>query len=115
MRLRVSSGFSDDDDVVVTQYRTVTAEDGRTQQPKEDDSGVSPFIDENRSDVRPVAEQDHDHENLEPNKLLECEIYGDKINKIKLKCRIDTKKELDYFKAGGILNFVLNEIISKAA
>ena len=27
----------------------------------------------------------------------------------------DTKKELDYYKAGGILNFVLNGIISNAA
>ena len=34
---------------------------------------------------------------------------------IKLKCRIDTNKELEYYKAGGILNYVLNEIISEAA
>ena len=27
----------------------------------------------------------------------------------------DTKKELEYYRAGGILNFVLNEIISNAA
>ncbi len=52
---------------------------------------------------------------LEPNKILSCDIFGkDKIN-ISLKCRIDTKKELEYYKAGGILNYVLNEIISKAA
>ncbi len=53
--------------------------------------------------------------NLEPNKILNCKIYGKKINHISLRCRIDTKKELDYYKAGGILNYVLNEIISKAA
>tara|TARA_E500000178_G_scaffold334632_1_gene370691 strand:+ start:399 stop:638 length:240 start_codon:yes stop_codon:yes gene_type:complete len=52
---------------------------------------------------------------LSPNKTLDCEIAGDVINQIKLKCRIDTTKELDYYKAGGILNFVLNEIISNAA
>ncbi len=53
--------------------------------------------------------------NLSPNKILDCKIIGEKNNHIKLKCRIDTKKELDYYKAGGILNFVLNEIISNAA
>ena len=53
--------------------------------------------------------------NLTPNKILKCKIIGDGTNNINLKCRIDTSKELDYYKAGGILNFVLNEIISKAA
>ena len=53
--------------------------------------------------------------NLTPNKILKCKIIGDGTNTINLKCRIDTNKELDYYKAGGILNFVLNEIISKAA
>ena len=52
---------------------------------------------------------------LTPNKVLSCKIVGEKIKLIKVKCRIDTKKELDYYKAGGILNFVLNEIISNAA
>ncbi len=52
---------------------------------------------------------------LKPNKLLDCKFSGEKEIQIKLKCRIDTNKELDYFKAGGILNFVLNEIISNAA
>ena len=52
---------------------------------------------------------------LSPNKILDCKIVGDNNNHIKLKCRIDTKKELEYYKAGGILNFVLNEIISNAA
>ncbi len=53
--------------------------------------------------------------NLTPNCLLNCKIIGKKIYKINLKCRIDTNKELDYYKAGGILNFVLSEIISNAA
>ena len=52
---------------------------------------------------------------LKPNKVLECKIYGLNETTISLKCRIDTNKELEYYKAGGILNFVLNEIISKAA
>ena len=49
--------------------------------------------------------------NLEPNKVLDCKIVGKKNYSIELKCRIDTNKELEYYKAGGILNFVLNEII----
>ena len=52
---------------------------------------------------------------LTPNKVLKCKIEGENINLVNLKCRIDTNKELDYYKAGGILNFVLNEIISNAA
>ena len=52
---------------------------------------------------------------LKPNMVLKCEILSDQTKEIHLKCRIDTKKELDYYKAGGILNYVLNEIISKAA
>ena len=53
--------------------------------------------------------------NLSTNKILKCKIIGKELNEIDLMCRIDTKKELDYYKAGGILNFVLNEIISNAA
>ncbi len=52
---------------------------------------------------------------LKPGILLNCEINSKEIKSIKLKCRIDTKKELEYYKAGGILNYVLNEIISEAA
>ncbi len=52
---------------------------------------------------------------LKPNKILKCNIFGQKNSSINLKCRIDTNKELEYYKAGGILNFVLNEIISNAA
>ena len=36
-------------------------------------------------------------------------------NKIKLLCRIDTQKELEYFKAGGILPYVLTSIEKNAA
>ena len=52
---------------------------------------------------------------LYPNKSLKCKIVGDEVKIVNLKCRIDTTKELEYYKAGGILNFVLNEIISNAA
>ena len=52
---------------------------------------------------------------LKPGIILNCQIKSKEIKSIKLKCRIDTKKELEYYKAGGILNYVLNEIISEAA
>ena len=42
---------------------------------------------------------------LYPGKLLECKIDGEKTKIINLKCRIDTNKELEYYKAGGILEF----------
>ena len=35
--------------------------------------------------------------------------------KIKLMCRIETIKELEYFKAGGILQYVFNSIVKKAS
>ena len=53
---------------------------------------------------------------ITPNKIVECTISKkDFFKKIKLRCRIDTIKELEYFKAGGILQFVLNSIIAKAS
>ncbi len=52
---------------------------------------------------------------LKPGIVLNCQIESQKIKKVELKCRIDTNKELEYYKAGGILNYVLNEIISEAA
>ncbi len=52
---------------------------------------------------------------LKPGIMLNCEIISTVTKRIRLKCRIDTNKELEYYKAGGILNYVLNEIISEAA
>jgi len=52
---------------------------------------------------------------LKPGIILNCEIKSKVSKNIKLICRIDTNKELEYYKAGGILNYVLNEIISEAA
>ena len=52
---------------------------------------------------------------LKPGTILSCKINSTESKNIKLKCRIDTNKELEYYKAGGILNYVLNEIISEAA
>ena len=52
---------------------------------------------------------------LRPGIILNCEINAAKTKVVSLKCRIDTNKELEYYKAGGILNYVLNEIISEAA
>ena len=53
--------------------------------------------------------------NLRPGITVKCAIHSKEIKNINLRCRIDTNKELEYYKAGGILNYVLNEIISKAA
>ena len=52
---------------------------------------------------------------LKPGIVLNCKINSGESKSINLKCRIDTNKELEYYKAGGILNYVLNEIISEAA
>tara|TARA_B100000989_G_scaffold236911_1_gene183819 strand:+ start:271 stop:2916 length:2646 start_codon:yes stop_codon:yes gene_type:complete len=53
---------------------------------------------------------------IKPAIMLNCKINSSEETKIiNLKCRIDTNKELEYYKAGGILNYVLNEIISEAA
>ena len=52
---------------------------------------------------------------LKPGMELNCQIRSTETKNINLKCRIDTTKELEYYKAGGILNYVLNEIISEAA
>ena len=51
---------------------------------------------------------------LYPNKVIDCHIIGYKKNNIiKLLCRIDTLKELEYYKSGGILQYVLNSIVNK--
>ena len=50
-----------------------------------------------------------------PNAELVCEINSKEKRSIKLLCRIDTIKELDYYKEGGILQYVLNSIIKKAS
>ena len=52
---------------------------------------------------------------LAPGCLVDCEIKSDQVRNIKLLCRIDTVKELDYYKQGGILQYVLNSIIKKAS
>ena len=51
--------------------------------------------------------------NLSPNIILKCLIESETFNSINLKCRIDTKKELEYFNSGGILNYVLDSIEKK--
>ena len=52
---------------------------------------------------------------ITPNSELVCEINSKDKRSIKLLCRIDTIKELDYYKQGGILQYVLNSIIKKAS
>jgi aconitate hydratase len=54
-------------------------------------------------------------DNITPNSEIDCEIQSEKKRNIKLLCRIDTIKELDYYKQGGILQYVLNSIIKKAS
>ena len=54
--------------------------------------------------------------NLNPSKDINCKIkFTNETKIIKLKCRIDTKKELEYYNAGGILQYVLNSIIKKSS
>ncbi len=53
--------------------------------------------------------------NISPNSELNCEIQANQKRIIKLLCRIDTVKELDYYVHGGILQYVLNSIIKKAS
>ena len=53
---------------------------------------------------------------ITPNKIMQCIIENkNKVINIDLKCRIDTFKELDYYKSGGILQYVLNSIVKKAS
>ena len=54
-------------------------------------------------------------DNISPNSEIDCEIQSDSKRNIKLLCRIDTIKELDYYNQGGILQYVLNSIIKKAS
>jgi len=56
-----------------------------------------------------------DIDNIYPNCELDCQIKSNKEITIKLLCRIDTIKELDYYKQGGILQYVLNSIVKKAS
>ena len=53
---------------------------------------------------------------LYPNKTVDCNIVGNKKNNtIKLLSRIDTLMELEYYKSGGILQYVLNSITNKTS
>ena len=52
---------------------------------------------------------------ISPNKVMKCNINNNESKLINLICRIDTMKELEYYKAGGILQYVLNSIVKKAS
>ena len=54
-------------------------------------------------------------DSISPNAEIDCDIQSDQKWNVKLLCRIDTLKELDYYKQGGILQYVLNSIIKKAS
>jgi aconitate hydratase len=51
-------------------------------------------------------------EGLKPRQMMEAEItYADgKVKKVPLLCRIATEDELEYFKNGGILPYVLRQL-----
>ena len=50
---------------------------------------------------------------LNPSDKIEVEIkyQSGELKKIKMLCRIDTKNELEYYKHGGILQYVLRKMI----
>ena len=52
------------------------------------------------------------HGDLKPRQKMMCEIVGadGKLTRVPLLCRIDTYDELDYFKNGGILQYVLRHL-----
>ncbi len=52
------------------------------------------------------------HGDLKPRQKMMCEIVGSdgKLTRVPLLCRIDTYDELDYFKNGGILQYVLRHL-----
>ena len=53
--------------------------------------------------------------NLKPNKIIRCFVTSKNKQKrvIKLKIRIDSKKELEYLINGGILPYILDQICNK--
>ena len=83
--------------------------------------GVLPLqftSDENRKSLKLIGDEIITIKGLnsiKPNSELICEINSEDKRSIKLLCRIDTNKELDYYKQGGILQYVLNSIIKKAS
>ena len=56
-------------------------------------------------------------EQLSPRRTLTVEIYrpsDGRIARFPVRCRIDTPTELDYFRAGGVMPFVLRNLARKA-
>ena len=52
------------------------------------------------------------HENLSPIKEMKLKILrsNNKLEEIPILCRLDTLVELDYFKHGGVLQYVLRKL-----
>ena len=65
------------------------------------------FTGEEKVDIENVKD-------LKPKKKLKCKIYknNDIIHELDLLTRIDTEIELEYYKNGGILNYVLKKLIA---
>ena len=70
---------------------------------------------QNKESLKISGKEKYNFRNLDkisPGKKIICEIKDDsKFQNIELVCRVDTSKELEYFKAGGILQYVLNSIV----
>ncbi len=82
--------------------------------------GVIPFefvYKQNRKNLKLTGTETFTIKNIDkiqPKKIIDCKIVSKKINKnIKLLCRIDTNQELQYFKSGGVLQYVFNNIVKK--
>ena len=82
--------------------------------------GILPlqFIDRmNKSNLKFIGSELLSVVNLEkgiaPSEHVEVEIkyHSGDVKKIKTLCRIDTKNELEYYKNGGILQYVLRNMI----
>ena len=82
--------------------------------------GILPlqFIDKmNRSNLNLIGSELinilHINKGFDPGSKIEIEIkYADaSTKKIKTLCRIDTKNEIEYYKNGGILQYVLRNMI----
>ena len=78
--------------------------------------GLSSLLGDSTKEIITNKVSIKDIDKITPNSEIDCEIINSnkKIN-IKLLCRIDTIKELDYYRQGGILQYVLNSIIKKAS
>ena len=67
-----------------------------------------------RSEFRPQCFEAAIEKGIKPRDEISCEIkYKDgSSKKIQLLCRIDTENEIEYYKNGGILQYVLRNMLN---